>query len=284
MAPRAVWKGFLKLAAVSCAVKLTGATTESEKVRFRTLNRRTRNPVKMRYVDEISGEEVEREQQVKGYELDKGDFLLFEDEEIKSVKSPAEHTLSIDGFVDRDSVDSIWLEKPYYLYPADKGAAEPFAVIREAMIRKDLVGMADIVLYQKERPVIIEPLGKGLLMTTLRYQNNVVAAKEVFGDMGKVEIDPEMAEIAALIVDKKVGEFEPALFEDTYENALLDLIRAKQAGKALPKKAPAPRENVVNLADILRKSLEKEGGQAPAGKKPSRKAKDQPAAPARKRA
>lgn len=283
MAPRAVWKGFLKLAAVSCAVKLTGATSESEKVRFRTLNRKTRNPVKSRYVDEVTGEEVERDEQVKGYELDKGEFLHFEDEEIKKVKAEAEHTLAIDSFVDKESIQSIWLEKPYYLYPADKAALEPFTIIREAMARKKMVGIAGIVLYQKERPVMIEPLGKGLLMTTLRYENNVVAAGEVFDDMGKVKIDPEMAEIAAMIVDKKVGKFEPAAFEDTYENALLELIRAKQAGKTLPKHARAPRENVVNLADVLRKSLAKEGGTAPAGKA-SKKPKSRGAEPARKSA
>lgn len=266
MAPRAVWKGFLKLAAVSCAVKLTGATSEAEKVRFRTLNRKTRNPVSARYVDEVTGKEVEREEQIKGYELDKGDFLQIDPEEIKKLKVTSEHTLAIDSFVDRNEIDSIWLDKPYYLYPADKAALEPFAIIREAMAKKKTVGMASIVLYQKDRPVVIEPLGKGLLMTTLRYENNVVAAAGVFDDMHDVKIDPEMAEIAAMIVDKKIGKFEPAEFEDAYENALLELIRAKQSGKTLPKHKPAARENVVNLADVLRKSLEKEGVKAPAAR------------------
>lgn len=283
MAPRAVWKGFLKLAAVSCAVKLAGATCESEKVRFRTLNRKTRNPVKSQYVDEVTGKEVERDQQVKGYELDKGDFIQFEDEDIKRVKVAAQHTLAIGSFVDGRSIDSIWREKPYYLYPADKAALEPFAIIREAMANKKMVGVACVVLYQKERPVVIEPLGKGLLVTTLRYENHVIAAKDVFADMSDVKIDPEMAEIAAMIVDKKVGAFEPKAFEDTYENALLELIRAKQAGKPLPKKAPEPRENVVNLADVLRKSLEKEGGSANA-RKPAGKTKTATTGSARKSA
>lgn len=273
-APRAVWKGFLKLAAVSCAVKLTGATSEAEKVRFRTLNRKTRNPVRSTYVDEVTGEEVEREQQINGYELDKGDFLLIEDEEIRKLKVQSEHTLSIDSFVDKKEIETIWLDKPYYLYPADKGALDAFAVIRDAMKKEKKVGLANIVLYQKERPVMIEPRGKGLLMTTMRYQNQVVAAKDVFDGVGKVKIDPEMADIAAMIIDKKVGEFDPSEFEDTYENALLELIRAKQAGKKPPKPVAVPRENVVNLADVLRKSLEKEGVKAPARKaaRKSRKA------------
>jgi DNA end-binding protein Ku len=269
MAPRAVWKGFLKFGAVSCAVKLTGATSEAEKVRFRTLNRKTRNPVKMSYVDEVTGEPVEREGQIKGYELGDDEYLQIEEEEIKQLKVASEHTLEIDKFVERAAVENIWLEKPYYIYPADRMAQEPYAIIREALRRKKMGGLANLVLYQRERPVLVEPLGKLLLMTTMRYENQVVAAKDVFGDMKKVKIDPEMAEIATMIVDKKVGRFDPAAFEDRYENALLDLIRAKQAGKKPPKPTAAPRENVVNLADVLRKSLEKEGGKTPARKQPA---------------
>jgi DNA end-binding protein Ku len=280
MAPRAVWKGFLKLANVACSVKLTGATTEAGKLHFRTLNRRSRMPVKSVYVDEETGDAVERDDQVKGYELEGQEFLVIEPEEIAALKVKAEHTVELDRFVDFETVPSLFREKPYLLYPADKVSSEAFAVMREAMERRKLAGVAAIVLYQRERPVVVEPLGKGLLMTTLRYANWVVDAKEVFSDLGKVKVDPEMAEIASMIIEKKAGHFDPTSFEDKYENALFELIKAKQQGKKPPKPVAAPRENVVNLADVLRKSLEKEGVKPPAMSKSRKKAA---ASPAKKR-
>jgi DNA end-binding protein Ku len=267
MVARAVWKGFLKLDTVTCGVKLTGATSESEKVHFRTLNRKSRLPVKARYVDEETGEPVEREDQLKGYELDNGDFVLIEPEEVKSLKVTSEHTLEIQGFVDENAVQSLYLEKPYYLYPADKASVEAYAVVREAMKRKKRVGTASIVLYQRERPVIIEPYEDGMIMTTLRNRDEVIAADTVFDGIKTSKVDPEMAEIASLIIEKKVTKFDPSKFEDRYENALIELINAKRAGKKPPKAAPAPKENDINLADILRKSLEKEGVKAPARQK-----------------
>lgn len=271
MTSRAVWKGFLKLASVSCAVKLTGATTESETVHFRTLNRTTKTPVHSIYVDEGTGRPVDNEDQVKGYELDNEEFVLIEPKEIKKLKLESEHTLEIDQFVDPITVPSLYREKPYYLYPADKVATEPFAIVREAMACTKMAGMASLVLYQRERPVLIEPMGKGLLMTTLRYGNWGVEANDVFSGLHKVDVDPEMAEIASLIIEKKTGKFEPSGFEDTYEAALLELIKAKQQGKKPSKSVPAPRENVINLAEILRNSLKKEGGKQPAGKAPKAK-------------
>jgi DNA end-binding protein Ku len=273
MAPRAVWKGFLKLASVSCAVKLTGATTESEKVHFRTLNRKTGTPVHSIYVDEVTGEPVDTDEQVKGYELDNEEFIIVEPAEVKKLKVQAQHTLEIEQFVDPNAVPSLYREKPYYLYPADEVATEPFAVMREAMVRKKMAGIACIVLYQRERPVIVEPIGKGLLMTTLRYENWVVDAKEIFSGLHNVKVDPEMVEIASLIIEKKFGKFEPKGFEDTYEDALLELIKAKQEGRKPPKPVQAPRENVINLADVLRKSLAKEGGKPSAAKTPKTQAK-----------
>lgn len=266
MAPRAVWKGFLKMASVTCAVKLAGATSEADKVSFRILNRKTRTPVKSSYIDQVTEKPVEAEDRIKGFELDAGDFLHIEEEEIKALKVQSEHTLAIDEFVDPDAIPSLYREKPYYLFPADKASGEAFAVIREAMAKEKVAGVAYITLYQKERPVVVEPLGAGLLMTTMRYDNWVVDAKSVFSDLRDVKIDPEMAEIAELIIEKKVGKFDPSKFEDTYENALIEMINAKKAGKAPPKPVPAPKENVINLADVLRKSLEKEGVKLPAAK------------------
>jgi DNA end-binding protein Ku len=270
-APRAVWKGFLKLGAVACAVKLVGATSEAGKIHFRILNRKDRQPVKSAYLDEQTGERVESEDQVKGFELDRGEFLLIEPDEIKALKVKTEHTLDIDGFVDKASIDPVYLDKPYYLLPADKGAVEPFAVIREAMRRKKAVGLSCLVLYQRTHHVMLQPTGKGMTMTTLRFEREVVDASQVFDGLGKVKVDKEMADIASMIIDRKIGRFDPSTFVDTYEQALIAMIDAKLHGRKPPKAAPKPKENVVNLMDVLKKSLAREGGAEPARKKAPRR-------------
>ena len=258
-APRAVWKGFLKLGAVSCAVKLVGATSEAGKIHFRLLNRQDQLPVKSAYIDEGTEKPVEAEDQVKGYETDKGEYLLIEPDELKALKLQTEHTLDIDGFVDKASVDPLYFEKPYYVIPADAAAAEAYAVVREALAQKKMAAMACVVLYQRTHHVIIEPQGTGLLMTTLRNHNEVVAASSAFKGLKAKKIDPDMAEIASLIIDKKKTKFDPSKFEDTYEDALIAMIEAKRKGKKPPKAAPRPKEKVVNLMDVLKKSLAKEG-------------------------
>jgi len=267
-APRAVWKGYLRLGAVSCGVKLVGATSEAGKIHFRILNRKDKLPVKSAYIDEGTGKPVESEDQVKGYETDKGEYLLLEPDEIKALKLQTEHTLEIDGFVDKASVDPVYFEKPYYVLPADAPAREAFAVIREALEKKKVAAMACVVLYQRTRHVLIEPEGKGMLMTTLRNHNEVIAASSAFDGLKKVKVDKDMAEIASMIIDKKRTKFDPSKFDDTYEDALIAMIEAKRKGKKPPKAAPKPKENVVNLMDVLKKSLAKEGAE-PAPKKKS---------------
>lgn len=269
-APRAIWKGFLKLGVVSCGVKLVGATSEAGKIHFRILNRKDRLPVKSAYIDEGTGKLVETEDQVKGYETDKGEFLLIEPDEIKALKLQTEHTVDIDGFVEKASVDPVYFEKPYYMIPADAASAEAFAVIREALARKKMAAMACIVLYQRTHYALIEPKDKGMLMTTLRNYNEVVAASSAFEGLKKIKVDKDMAEIASMIIDKKRTSFDPSSFEDTYENALIAMIEAKRKGKKLPKAAPRPKENVVNLMEVLKKSLAQEGG-APQKKTVGRK-------------
>lgn len=262
-APRAVWKGYLKLGAVSCGVKLVGATNEAGKIHFRILNRKDKLPVKSAYVDEGSGDTVEAEDQVKGYETDRGEFLLLEPDEIKALKLQTEHTLDVDGFVDKASVDPVYFEKPYYLVPADAPSNEAFAVVREALAKKKVAALACIVLYQRTHHVLIEPEGEGMLMTTLRNHNEVVAASSAFDGLKKVKVDKEMSEIATMIMDKMQTTFDPSKFEDRYEDALAAMIEAKKKGKKLPKAAPRPKENVVNLMDVLKKSLAKEGAAMP---------------------
>jgi DNA end-binding protein Ku len=264
-APRATWKGFLKLGSVACGVKVIGATSESEKIHFRILNRKTRNPVSSGYVDEETGKPVPAEEQVKGYEVSKGDFIQIEPDEIKALKLTSDHTLDVDGFVDLAEIDQRYLDKPYYLVPADAPSQESFVLIREALAARKVAARSCIVLYQRGREVVIQALGNGLLMTTLRTHAEVMEAA-AFDEIKSVKVDPEMVEIAELLIDRKKSKYDPSAFTDTYEDALSKMIAAKKAGKAPPKSAPRPKENVVNLAEVLRKSLEKEGIKAPAKK------------------
>ncbi len=280
MAPRPTWKGYLKLSLVACAVELTGATTSTEKVKFRVINRATGNTVRRQFVDAVTGKPVEPADEVKGYEIGKDEFLLVEDEEIEALQIESSHTLNIESFVDKQAIEQIYLDTPYYVTPADEVATEAFAVIREAMARKGKAGLARIVLYRRERPAVIEPLGEGLLLTTLRYAMMVRRPEDVIGDVTTPRLDQEMIALAGHIIDQKKGAFDPSTFEDRYEQAIMDLVRAKQAGREPPKVRSGGRpSNVVNLFDALKKSLAAEGapgeaagvaGPKAAGKSPAK--------------
>ncbi|TPL45403.1 Ku protein [Mesorhizobium sp. B2-4-6] len=287
MAPRPAWKGYLKLSLVTCAIELTNVVTHAEKVSFRILNRKTGNTVKRIYVDAGTGKPLEEGDEIKGYEVSNGDFIHIEEDEIEAVQIESSHTMSLDGFVEKSSIEQIYLDTPYYVSPADKVSEEAFAVIRDAMAGKKMAGLARIVLYSRERPVVIEPLGKGMVLTTLRYDNTVRQPDAVFGEIKSVKTDQEMTDLAELIIDKKHAKFDPSKFDDKYEDALLELIRAKKAGKKAPKaKAPPKPSNVVNLFDALKKSLNADGG-GKAGKStakaPAKRTKAKPA-PKRKSA
>lgn len=256
MALRPAWKGYLKLSLVTCAVELSNATTQSGKVSFRTINRTTGNTVKRQYIDPVSGKPVDEDSQVKGYEVGDDEFLLIEEEEIDAVQIESSHTMNLDGFVNKSDIEQIYLDTPYYLAPADKVSREAFAVIREALVAKKMAGLARIVLYRRERPVVVEPFGEGMLVTTLRYDNTVRKPEAIFDDLKGVKIDDDMLDLATDIVDKKKAKFDPAKFEDSYETALVELVRAKKAGRKTPKAKPAQKpSNVVNLFDALRQSL-----------------------------
>ena len=256
MAPRPAWKGYLKLSLVTCAVELTNVVTHAEKVSFRVLNRKTGNTVRRIYVDAETGDPVEDENEIKGYEVENGDYVHIEDDEIEAVQVESSNMLALDGFIDKASIQQIYLDTPYYLAPADKVSEDAFAVIRDAMAARKKAGLARIVLYRRERPVVIEPLGKGMVLTTLRYDNTVRQPDTVFDEIKAVKTDKEMIELAQHIIDKKEAKFDPSKFDDKYEDALLELIRAKKAGKKAPKaKAAATPSNVVNLFDALKKSL-----------------------------
>ena len=282
MAPRPAWKGYLKLSLVSCAVELTSATDHSEKVSFRVINRKTGNTVRRQYIDSVSGKPVDQDDEVKGYEIGSDEYLLIDEDEIDAVQIESSHTLSIEQFVDRAAIPQIYFDQPYYLSPSDEVSEEAFAVIREAMAKQKKAGIARIVLYRRERPVMIEPFDKGLLLTTLRYDKTVRQPDEVFDGLRKGKLDPELVDLATHIIEKKQARFDPSGFEDRYEEALLALIEAKRKGKKPPVAKPAERPtNVVNLFEALKKSLGEEedaprksasGGKKPASGKQAKKA------------
>ena len=259
MAPRANWKGYLKLSLVSCAVALFPATTTRSRVRFNIINRETGNRVHNQIVDAETGETVEEDDRVKGYR-EGNRYVLVEEDELDRVALESTHTIDVEAFVPRDEVDLLYLDESYCLVPEDKAGHEAFAVIREAMRKTDLVGIARVVLYRRERLLMIQPRGKGILATSLRYKDEVRAEDAYFDDIPAVKISPDMLDLAIHILERKRTHFDPSKFEDRYEKALKDLIKAKRAGKQPPEPPSAPPSNVINLMDALRRSVKGERG------------------------
>jgi len=279
MAPRANWKGYLKLSLVSCAVALFPATTTRERVRFNIINRETGNRVRYDVVDAETGEEVPQENRVKGYKVDKDSYVLLEEDELDEVALESTHTIDIEAFVPRKDVDELYLDESYYIVPEDKVGYEAFAVIRDAMAREDLVGLARVVLYRRERLLMLQPRGKGIWATAIRYKNEVRDEEDYFDDIPQAKISKDMLDLAVHILETKKAKFDPSKFEDRYETALKELIKAKQAGKK-PPAAPTPEPtNVISLMDALRRSV-KEGKRPPAASRAGRTARSQ-AAPKR---
>jgi DNA end-binding protein Ku len=256
---RPTWKGHLRLSLVSCAVTLSPATTESELVRFHMLNPKTQNRVKQQLIDSETGDVVERKDVVKGYEVDKGQFVIVDEKELKNVQIESTHTIDIERFVDRGAVDDLYYSKPYFMVPDGKVAEEAYAVIREAMRRQDKIAIARVVLSAHEHVVIIEPRDEGMSVMTLRAPNEVRSTKSAFAEMKGVKADAEMIKLAESIIATKVGLFEPSLFEDRYQAALRELVEAKMKGRKLPKPQASKPNNVVNLMDALRRSIKTDG-------------------------
>ncbi len=260
MAPRANWKGYLKLSLVSCAVALFPATSTSQRVRFNILSRKTGHRVRYDVVDAETGDPVPDDDRVKGYKVENDAYVLVEEDELDKVALESTHTIDIESFAPRSEVDAIYLDAPYYLVPDDRIAQEAFAVIREAMKQEDMVGLARVVLNRRERIVMIEPRGKGLLATTLHYKNEVRNDAVYFEDIPDIKIGSDMLDLAVHIVETKAAHLDPAKFQDRYEQAVAELIQSKRAGQTItPKPSPQP-SNVVNLMDALRRSVRSERG------------------------
>ncbi len=260
--PRSSWKGYLKLSLVSCAVALYSATSSAERVSFNTLNRKTGNRLKQQMLDSGTEEPVDPADRVKGYQVSKGQYVMVEDADLEALKIESTKLIEIESFVPQAEVDQNYLDSPYYLAPDDKVAQEAFAVIRDAMARKQVVGIGRVVLARRERIMMLAPRGKGILATTLRYPYEVRQDSEYFADIEDIKLPDEMLSIAEVIIDRKLGHFEPEKFTDRYEEAVVSMLRAKQAGQVFTVPEPEAPSKVVNIMDALKRSLEAEGGSA----------------------
>jgi DNA end-binding protein Ku len=268
MAPgRPYWKGYLKLALVSCPIALYTASSSSERVSFRQINKKTGNRLRQQLVDEVTREPVEGEDKGRGYEYSKGSYIEVEDDELDAVAVESNHTIEIDSFVPRSQIDERYLDSPYYIIPNDQVGQEAFAVIRDAMRGKGMVALARVVLAKRERVIMLQPWDKGLMGTTLRYPYELRDPKEYFDDLPNVKIAPDMLKIAQHILETKEADFEPSQFVDHYEEAVVEMLKKKQAGLATPKgKSSEPPRNVINLMDALKKSIADKGARPEAKK------------------
>src|SRR3712207_4331225 len=259
-APRANWKGYLRLSLVSCPVAVYPATTESEKIRFNQLNSGTGNRIKYLKVDVGTGEEVNNDDIVKGYQVSKGRYIEITDEDLEAVSVESTRTIDIDEFVPREEIDDVYNIRPYYIAPEGKVGAEAFVTIREAIASTGKVALGRIVLSTREHVIMLEARGKGLVGTLLRYPYEVREETEYFEDIPNIKIDKEMLDLAKHIVQTKSGQFDPQKFDDRYETAVRDLIKKKAAGQKIEPKQPERPSNVISLMDALRSSIAAERG------------------------
>jgi len=256
VAPRPYWKGYLKLSLVSCPIALHSATSSGERVSFRQINKKTGNRLRQQLIDDVTREPVDPEDKGRGYEYAKNAYLMVEDEEIDAVEIESTHTLEIDRFVPRKQIDERYLDSAYYIVPDDKVGQEAFAVIREAMRGKEMAALGRLVLAKRERVIMLQPWDKGIMATTLRYAYEVRKADDYFDEIPSIKVAGEMLKLAEHILETKAADFDPTTFVDHYEEAVVEMLKKKQAGIVLPKERPAPAaHNVVNLMDALRRSV-----------------------------
>ena len=262
MAVRPYWKGYLKLSLVTCPVQMMPATSENEKVRFHTLNRETQNRVVSHYVDSVTGKEVREEDEVKGYHRGEDDYVMLEDEELENVALDSTKTIDISTFTPRDTIEWIWLDTPYYLSPNDPVGQEAFSVIRDAMESQDMVGISRLVITRRERAVMLEPRGKGIVLWTLRYGDEVRDEETYFEGIGVETADSDMMPLIQQLIKKQTQHWNPKMVIDPVQDRLLDIIANKKKTLEKPSKtkakapasAPAP-SNVINIMDVLKKSV-----------------------------
>jgi len=258
MARRAYWKGFLRLSLVSCPIALFPATSEREKIRFHQINRKTGDRIRYVKVDAETGKQVDNEGIIKGYEKKKGEYIPVEPEELEAVAIESRHTIEIDEFVPREEIDELYLANPYYIVPDGDAGTQAFAVIRDGIEKKGMVGIGRIVFTTREHTIALEARGKGILGMTLRYPYEVRDERNYFDDIPSERVTKDMLDLAAHIIKTKSGHFNPKKFEDHYEQALKDLLRKKDRGEKI--EVPQDREpaKVINLMEALRRSAKGE--------------------------
>jgi DNA end-binding protein Ku len=264
MAPRANWKGYLRLSLVSCPIALFPASSLSEKVSFNRLNRKTGNRLKQQNVDSETGEVVPREDIARGYEVAKGQYLIVEDEELDAVQIESTRTIDIDQFVPKSEIDERYIDSPYYIAPDGQVGQDAFAVIRDTIGKLNMVALGRVVLTRREHVIALEPKGRGLMGLTLRYPYEIRDEASYFEDIPELKLPKEMLDLATHIVNTKSGHFDPSLFQDRYENALIDLLKKKEAGETIEPSREVAAPRVVNLMDALRASIDAEKKKAPA--------------------
>jgi DNA end-binding protein Ku len=287
MPPRASWKGFLKIAEVTCPVALYAAASTTDRISLHTINRPTGHRIRRQFVDAETGEAVERDDQVKGYEVGKDEYVSVEPDEIAAIIPHGDKTLSVWAFIDLAGVDDLYFDKPYYLAPSDRSADETFALVREGMRAANAAAVARAVLFRRARSLLIRPCDKGLAATTLNFDYEVRSPAQVFSGVPAKKITGEMLDLAIHIIKTKQGAFDPRAFHDRYEGALTELVKLKLEGKPIPKRTAAKSEATVNLMQALRDSAAAGGrssGKSPAKKGTGRRgaAKAKPAVTRRK--
>jgi len=253
VAPRANWKGFIKFGEVSCPVALYTAASSSERIAFNTLNRKTGNRVKREFIDSETGDPVERDEQVKGYEIENGQYIILEPEEVAAAVPDSDKTLKIDAFIPCNEIDDVYFDKPYYLAP-DKMGTDAFVLLRDGMKTAKVAAIARTVLFRRVRTVLIRPHGKGLIATTLNFDYEVRSSEEAFEELPDLKIEGEMLELAEHIIGTKKGSFDANTFDDRYEAAVAELVKAKIEGRTLPKKKAPPVSKQSDLLQALRES------------------------------
>jgi DNA end-binding protein Ku len=277
VAPRAYWKGYLKLSLVSCPIALFPATSEREKISFHQLNKDTGHRIRYRKVDADTGDEVESDKIIKGYEVGKGEYIELDPDELEAVAIESKHTIDIEEFVPKQQIDELYLRDPYFIVPDGEVGQQAFAVIREAIRKEGMVAIGKVVFTSREHIIGLEARGKGMVGVTLRYPYEVRDESEYFDAIEDEKVPKDMLDLALHIVDSKRGNFEPKKFEDEYEQALKELLRKKQTGKAIERPKEPARRNVINLIDALRASVDAEKKKATAPSVQARR-------PAKKRA
>jgi len=263
MATQVYWKGYLKLSLVTCAVTMTPATTDSEKLKFHTLNRQTEHRVVSRYVDAVTGKVVKEEDEARGFARGEDDYVLLEDSDLEAVALESTRTIDIETFVDRDSIGWIWRDKAYFLLPGDSVGAEAFAVIREAMAATKTVGIARLVLARRERAVMLEPRGAGIVVWSLRYGDEVRDPAEYFDGLSGEKPAATLMTLVRRMIDERTKPWDAKMVQDPVQDRLLEIIAAKKKGRKRPAKAKTTEPaagNVVSILDALKKSIAAEKG------------------------